>query len=297
MENVTLSIEQYGRLTGKTRDQIVKELFEKGEEGTLTQKATATEVISSHFTDKFKAVGDDFHKKGVKEAWDQVKGALLAEQDFDPGDLTGKDLLGAYGSFKAKVAAKNASTLSKEELEKNELVRAYVEEHTQKAREALKAFKEEAERTAASQKTKVKKIYAKQLLLENLPQWEGIDKEERQRRVSVLSELLGNRLDYLDFDDDGTKPKLKDPKTGEVLVDKELNPLPYSSWLESFNPYPASTRKPETPAPGTSKPGTSGDFRVTSKEDFERQLAKAATPDERARVNSAYADFLEKNGQ
>jgi hypothetical protein len=297
MDNINLSLEQLGRLTGKTPDELQTSLFVDGEEGkVLAEDAEAK--LSTFFSSKFKSVGDDFHKKGFKQAWEKIGEITSKDPDFDPKGRQGEELLSAYIQFKAEQAAKRASTLSEEDLEKNPLVSSFLEKRTQAQRQKVEELKSQFEREKGEFLTQTKRTIARSKLVEAIPPGSlGDDQDEAKRRLAVLFELLDNRLDFVVIE--GGETKLVDPKTHEPLTDAELNPVRYSDWVQTFNPFPSQTQTPgrQTPGAKTSQPGISGDIRVTSKEDYERQLAKAGTRQERAAVNNAYADFLLKNSR
>lgn len=296
MDNIQISLEQLGRLTGKTPDELQTSLFvDKEGEKVLADNADA--VLSDLFSGKFKAVGDDFHKKGYKAAWEKVQ-ALAHEDGFDPQGRQGEDLLNAFVEFKATQAAKKAATISDDDLENNPLVKGFVEKRLQGQRAKVEELKAQFEQEKAALQRQTKRTIARTKLIESLPtEALGSDPQERERRLAVLFELLDNRLDFIRLEDGS--PKLVDPKTQEPLTDQELNPVRYGDWIQSFNPFPVTAGGgggPKTPGAKTStQAGTSGDIRVTSKDDYDRQLAKATTPQERAAINSAYADYLSKN--
>lgn len=298
MDNIQISLEQLGRLTGKTPDELQTSLFvDKEGEKVLADNADA--VLSDLFSGKFKSVGDDFHKKGYKQAWEKVQ-ALAHDDGFDPQGRQGEDLLNAFIEYKATQAAKKASTLTDEDLENNPLVKGFVEKRMQGQRAKVEELKAQFEQEKAALQRQTKRTIARTKLLESLPpEALGSDPTEKERRLAVLFELLDNRLDFIRLEDG--VPKLVDPKTQEPLTDQELNPVRYADWIQSFNPYPVTAGTGGgAKSPGaktTQQPGTSGDFKVTSKDDYERQLGRANTPGERAAINSAYADFLAKNSK
>lgn len=296
-ETIQISLEQLGRLTGKTPDELGSSLFENNEEGEKVLKSDATDTLSTLFTGKFQAVGNDFHKKGTKETWGKIESWVKSQDgDFDAKGRQGEDLLESFISYKAAKAAQSASKLTEEDLEKNELVKAFVERRTTKARETIEEFKQQLEAEKSRFQTSTKRSIARSKLLEALPAGTLGDGDERDVRLSVLYELLENRLDFIQMEN-GVITGLVDPKTNEPITDKELNPVRFDDWVQSFSPYKAPDRSAAARTPGgkTSHPGTSGDVRVTSKEDYERQLAKAK-PEDRPALHNAYADFLEKNG-
>lgn len=297
MDKIQISLEQLARLTGKTPDELGNSLFVENE-GEKVPTDDAEERLSQMFSGKFKAVGDDFHKKGFKDAWGQVGEFVSQDQDFDPKGAQGRDLLDAYVKFRSEKAAKSAGNFSKEDLENNELVKAFVNERTQSAKQKLEEYKKQLEEEKTAFYGQTKRTIARTKLLESLPVGIlGDDQKERDRRLGVLFELLDNRLNYIDLEEGA--PKLIDPSTKEPLTDGELNPVRFSDWVQGFNPFPPiqSGGVQRSPGAKTSQPGISGEVRVISKDDYLKQLSKASNASERSAINTAYADYLEKNGK
>lgn len=297
MDKVLISLEQLARLTGKDAKGLGESLFEKTGESEV-QRSDAEKTIGDLFQVKFKSLVDEHRKRGERETWEKVEG-LTKEMDaeFTPTEGQGIETLKTFVARQKEKAAKTAGTLSEADLEKNELVKGYVTKHTAKAKELLDQTKAELERLKGEYSTNEKRTIARSKLLATIPAetFQGDDETERTRKINVLYELLDNRLSNLELTEGKDFRVLKKP--GEVWTDDSLNPIGYEAFIQTFNPFPAKAGGSGNGSPGgqTSVTGTSGNIKVISKADYDKQIAAAKTADERAAINGAYSDFLVKS--
>ena len=256
---VSIPLEDLARLTGKKALDLEQELFEVNGEETA-QKETAPAAIAGLFNQKFTAIKDENHGKGLRKAMETVETYVKSKGFADGGDLQGTELLEAWAATLQKSKdGKGSKQLTAEELEADQIAQEWLNAKVKAMKEAhdkkLGTLTEQL--TAAQQKSLRARVQREALAVLDAAQWvAGEDEATRQKRIDTVFRLL--EYNHLQEDDKGSLIVVDD--TGNPRKDATFNPVSFTDYIKEVNPFGFHQFDPNKNSPSPNpQPGKPGD--------------------------------------
>ena len=254
---VSIPLEDIARLTGKKAVELESELFDaNGEE--ITQKEGAIQAIDAAFSQKFTAIKDESHGRGLRKSMETIESWVKSKGYTPESDVKGTDLLEAWAVTLQKSEPGKGSKLTAEELEQNQIAQEWLSQKAKTLKEGYEtkigALTEQL--TQAQQKSLRARVQREALSVLDGSNWiAGEDAETRTKRVDAIFRLL--EYDHIREDDKGNIVVVDD--SGNVRKDATFNPVSFADYVKETNPFgfhkfdPGKKSPSPTPQPG--KPG------------------------------------------
>lgn len=254
---VSIPLEDIARLTGKTAVELESDLFNvDGEE--ITQKEGAIKSIDAAFSQKFTAIKDESHGRGLRKSMETVETWVKSKGYTPESEVKGTDLLEAWAATLQKSEGGKGSKLTAEELEQNQIAQEWL---SAKAKALKEGYEQKIgtlneQLTRAQQKSLRARVQREALGVLESSNWiAGEDEDTRKRRVDTIFRLL--EYNHLKEDESGALVVLDD--SGNVRKDATFNPVSFGDYVKEVNPFGFHKFDPEkkspSPNPQPGKPG------------------------------------------
>lgn len=275
---VSIPLEDIARLTGKKAVELESELFDaNGEE--ITQKEGAIQAIDAAFSQKFTAIKDESHGRGLRKSMETVESWVKSKGYTPDTDVKGTDLLEAWAATLQKSEGGKGKNLTAEELEQNQIAQEWLSAKAKALKESYetKIGVLTEQLTQAQQKSLRSRVQREALSVLDGSNWiAGEDAETRQKRVAAISRLL--EYDHIREDEQGNLVVVDD--SGNIRKDATFNPVSFTDYVKETNPFGFHKFDPDkkspSPTPQPGKPGDSKPKIVIRDQAHYDQLKKAA---------------------
>ena len=255
---VSIPLEDIARLTGKKAVELESELFDaNGEE--VTQKEGAIQAIDAAFGQKFTAIKDESHGRGLRKSMETVESWVKSKGYTPDTDVKGTDLLEAWAATLQKSEGGKGKNLTAEELEQNQIAQEWLSAKAKALKEGYEtkigALTDQL--TQAQQKSLRARVQREALSVLDGSNWiAGEDAETRQKRVAAIFRLL--EYDHIREDEQGNIVVVDD--SGNVRKDATFNPVSFTDYVKETNPFGFHKFDPDKKSPSPNpQPGKPGD--------------------------------------
>jgi len=285
-------LDLWAKIENKPAEQIAELLYEKGEDGKLTEnlREDALEVMLSWNAERVKKLREgapnpkaleDKYKQGKKEALEALE-TSLREKFKVQADKKGLELIEEIIAANAKAPGDG---LSEDQIKRHPAYLDLEKRFASKDAE-IEARKTELEKEFARQSTIVK---VKQMADSELSKLDVIYPED-QAIAANLRKIYLDQFEQYDFDtlEDGNllvrkgDKRLEDAHGNPVTLDSLSKQIASSLFmLKKQEPKGSAGNKNEdTPKPGV--------YKFRDRADYERQVLEAKTSEERVKIAAAY---------